>query len=133
LSSPSRPPDQLLGPQSLLFIGYWDIFLAVKCPGWECLTTVKSCTSAVPYIFVVWTEATVSPFFPHETEGNFKRCTPIGRRIKRSKSVLVASGGMCLADGAVHGTIRTAHTSYAAALKTATHPKTRCRKPYVAT
>ena len=32
------------------------------------------------------------------------------------------------ADGAVHGTIRTA-----AALKTTTHPKTRCRKPYAAT
>jgi len=30
-------------------------------------------------------------------------------------------------------TIRTAHTTYAAALKTTTHPKTRCRKPYAAT
>jgi len=41
------------------------------------------------------------------------------------------------ADGAVrresHGTICTLHMSYAAALKTATHPKTRCRKPYDAT
>jgi len=37
------------------------------------------------------------------------------------------------ADGAVHGTIRTVHTIYAAALKTTTHPKTRCRKPYAAT
>ena len=37
------------------------------------------------------------------------------------------------ADGAVHGTIRTVHTTYAAALKTTTHPKTRCRKPYAAT
>ena len=38
-------------------------------------------------------------------------------------------------DGAVwsHGTIRTVHTTYAAALKITTHPKTRCRKPYVAT
>ena len=33
----------------------------------------------------------------------------------------------------VHGTIRTAHTTYTAALKTTTHPKTRCRKPYAAT
>jgi len=32
-----------------------------------------------------------------------------------------------------HGTIRTIHTTYAAALKTTTHPKTRCRKPYAAT
>ena len=32
-----------------------------------------------------------------------------------------------------HGNIRTAHTTYAAALKTTTHPKTRCRKPYAAT
>jgi hypothetical protein len=31
-----------------------------------------------------------------------------------------------------HGNIRTAHTTYAAALKTTTHPKTWCRKPYVA-
>jgi len=31
------------------------------------------------------------------------------------------------ADGAVHGTIRTVHTTYAAA------PKTRCRKPYATT
>jgi len=31
-----------------------------------------------------------------------------------------------------HGTIRTVHTTYAAALKTTTHPKTRCRKPYTA-
>jgi len=30
-------------------------------------------------------------------------------------------------------TIRTVHTTYAAALKTTTHPKTRCRKPYAAT
>jgi len=38
---------------------------------------------------------------------------------------------VCGADGTVHGTIRTAHATYAAALKT--HPKTRCRKPYAAT
>jgi len=31
-----------------------------------------------------------------------------------------------------HGTIRTVHTTYAAALKTTTHPKTRCRKLYAA-
>jgi len=39
------------------------------------------------------------------------------------------------ADGAVrpHGTVRTIHTTYAAALKTTTHPQTRCRKPYAAT
>jgi len=29
-------------------------------------------------------------------------------------------------------TIRTAHTTYAAALKTTIHPKTRCRKPNAA-
>jgi len=34
---------------------------------------------------------------------------------------------------AVHGTTRTVHTTYAAALKTTTHPKTLCRKPYAAT
>jgi hypothetical protein len=38
-------------------------------------------------------------------------------------------GRVCGADG----TIRTAHTTSAAALKTTTHPKTRCRKPYGAT
>ena len=32
-----------------------------------------------------------------------------------------------------HGTIRTAHTTYGAALKTITHSKTRRRKPYAAT
>jgi len=37
------------------------------------------------------------------------------------------------ADGAVHWTIRTVHTTYPAALKTTTLPKTRCRKPYAAT
>jgi len=31
------------------------------------------------------------------------------------------------------GTIRTVHMTYAAALKTTTHPKNRCRKPYAAT
>jgi len=36
-------------------------------------------------------------------------------------------------DGAVHGTIRTVHTTHTAALKTTTHPKTRCRKPYAVT
>jgi len=36
-------------------------------------------------------------------------------------------------SGDSHGTIRTVHTTYAAALKTTTHPKTRCRKPYAAT
>jgi len=36
--------------------------------------------------------------------------------------------------GAVrHGTIRTVNTTYVAALKTTTHLKTRCRKPYAAT
>jgi len=37
------------------------------------------------------------------------------------------------ADGARHGTIRTVHMIYAAALKTTIHPQTRCRKPYAAT
>jgi len=37
------------------------------------------------------------------------------------------------ADGAVHGTIRTVHMTYSTALKTTTHPKTRCIKPYAAT
>jgi len=39
------------------------------------------------------------------------------------------------ADGDVrsHSTIRTINTTYAAALKTTTHPKTRCRKPCAAT
>jgi len=37
------------------------------------------------------------------------------------------------ADDAVHGTICTVHTTYAVALKTTNHPKTRCRKPYAAT
>jgi len=37
------------------------------------------------------------------------------------------------ADGAMPGTIRTVHTTYAAALKTTIHPQTRCRKPYAAT
>jgi hypothetical protein len=34
-----------------------------------------------------------------------------------------------LADGAVHGTIRTAHTTYAAALTNTIYPNTRRRKP----
>jgi len=39
------------------------------------------------------------------------------------------------ADGAVqlHSTNRTVHTTYATALKTTIHPKTRCRKPNAAT
>jgi len=39
------------------------------------------------------------------------------------------------ADGAMrsHGTIRTALYTHAAAVKTTTPPKTRCRKPYAAT
>ena len=32
-----------------------------------------------------------------------------------------------------HGTIHTVHTTYTAAFRTTTHPKTRCRKPYAAT
>jgi len=36
-------------------------------------------------------------------------------------------------DGALHGTIRTVHTTYAAALKPTTHLQTRCRKPNAAT
>jgi len=38
--------------------------------------------------------------------------------------------------GCVYGAnsaVRTLHTTHAAALKTTTHPKTRCRKPYAAT
>ena len=34
------------------------------------------------------------------------------------------------ADGAVHGTV---NATCAASLKSTTHPKTRCRKPYAAT
>ena len=39
------------------------------------------------------------------------------------------------ADGRTdeHSTIRTVNTTYAAALKTTTHLKTRCIKPYAAT
>jgi len=37
------------------------------------------------------------------------------------------------AEGAVHGTICTVNTIYTAALKTTTHPQTRCLKPYAAT
>ena len=37
------------------------------------------------------------------------------------------------ADVQSHGTIRTVHTTYAAVLKTTTHPKTRWRKPSAAT
>jgi len=37
------------------------------------------------------------------------------------------------ADGVARHHIHTVHTIYAAALKTTTHPKTRCRKPYAAT
>jgi len=33
----------------------------------------------------------------------------------------------------VHSTIRIVNTTYTAAVKTTTHPKTRCRKPYAAT
>jgi len=40
-------------------------------------------------------------------------------------------GSLYGADGA--STIRTVHTTYAAALKPTTLPKTRCRKPYAAT
>jgi len=36
-------------------------------------------------------------------------------------------------DGAVHGTIQTVHTTYAAALRTTTRLETRCRKPHAAT
>jgi len=35
--------------------------------------------------------------------------------------------------GRVYGAARTVHTTYAAVLRTTTHPKTRCRKPYAAT
>ena len=42
-------------------------------------------------------------------------------------------GSVYGAGGVVHGTTRTVHTTYAAALKTTTLPKTRSRKPYAAT
>jgi len=35
--------------------------------------------------------------------------------------------------GGLESTATSAHTTYAAALKTTTYPKTRCRKPYAAT
>ena len=35
--------------------------------------------------------------------------------------------------GRVYGAEGAVNTTYAAALKTTTHPKTRCRKPYAAT
>jgi len=42
-------------------------------------------------------------------------------------------GHVYVAIGAVHSIICTVHTTFAAALKTTTHPKARCRKPYAAT
>jgi len=42
-------------------------------------------------------------------------------------------GRVCGVDGAMPHDNHTAHTTYATALKTSTHPKTRCRKSYVAT
>ena len=43
------------------------------------------------------------------------------------------SCSICTVRMVPNATIRTVHTTHAAALKTTTHPKTRCRKPYAAT
>ena len=66
----------------------------------------------------------------------FRVHTPIIRNIR---CLVAAYGflhrvfGWVVVLRAVHGTIRTVHATYAAALRTTTHPKTRCRKPYAAT
>ena len=58
-------------------------------------------------------------------------------RVWFSASSLWMDGGLeshCV--GRVYGaddTVHTVHKLYAAALKTTTHPKTRCRKPHAAT
>ena len=62
----------------------------------------------------------------------------IGRFVLGSLCVrdLVRLGlsGVCVAGfRCARGTIRTVHTTYAAALKTTNHPQTRCSKPYAAT
>jgi len=41
----------------------------------------------------------------------------------------LVSGRVYGADGAVHSTINTVHTNYAAALKTTTHPKLGAENP----
>ena len=46
---------------------------------------------------------------------------------------LVIMCTMWMVPSPSHGTICTVHTTYTAALKTTTLPKTRCRKPYAAT
>jgi len=58
------------------------------------------------------------------------------RRITQKENVLIQVAGRCKIYHTVfvaQGTIRTTHMTYAAALKTTTHPKTWCRKPYAAT
>ena len=54
--------------------------------------------------------------------------------VRFSAPIFWMGGGLVYsADGAVHGTLRTIHMTYAVVLKTTTHPKTRRRKPYAAT
>ena len=55
------------------------------------------------------------------------------RNIRRTLINEITWNANLMQQGASHGTIRTVHTTYAAALKTTTHPQTRCRKPYAAT
>jgi len=62
--------------------------------------------------------------------GGLESCC-VGRVYSADGAVRV--GHVYGADGAVRGTIRTVNTTYTAARKTTTHPKTRCRKPYAAT
>jgi len=61
---------------------------------------------------------------------------PQGVLFSKKISESLQTGTSCVQCGwcrALHGTIRIIQATYAAALKTTTNPKTRCRKPYAAT
>jgi len=89
-------------------------------PGWnkvKCQLDVTKFYCKVPSIHNNWVSVVVLQLVNHATY--------FGRFIRPSSGLQN--------NTAVHGTIRTVHTTHTAALKTTTLPKTRCKKPYAAT
>ena len=78
-----------------------------------------------------WAVARHHPHCTHDPHGGSQDHHPSKNSVQKTTSCNSTSNAPDA--GQFHDTIRTVHTTHMAALKTTTHPKTRCRKPYAAT
>ena len=120
-------------PSSSLFSSLRSTLMLSSRPSSSCFPTkILKALIFCPIVTIVQLTVTHVPLM---TYTNHKFAPYIKVALLPGKKAGTHCTGGCLGhrDCESHGTFRTVHTTYAAALKTTTHPKTRCRKPYIAT